>query len=465
MMRAYDLDELLPVEKVFRDPVHGYIHIQHQIILDLIDTREFQRLRRIKQLGTSSYTFHGAEHSRFSHSLGVYEITRRICDKFVRNYPAEKEGENGWDDSERVVALCAALLHDIGHGPYSHTFESIFGTDHEEVTAQIILSPETEIHHVLSKVSADFPAKVASVIQHTYPNPQVVQLISSQIDADRMDYLQRDAYFTGVTYGAFDLTRILRVIRPSKNGIAIQFQGMHAVEDYIVSRYQMYMQVYFHRVSRGMEVTLDRLLKRAKKLYYDSLVSIPTVLLEPFFEESFTLEDYLKLDDGVMSTNFTLWRDHTDPILSDLASQFLDRRPLKSVTFDPETDGEVLQKLEDIIEKAGYDTEYYTAYNSSYDLPYDFYRPKDGKPGRTQIELMYPDGSMIELSEASELVNSLTGKIRGDERFYVPREFLASEEETREISLFDPLVTEFGQYIRNHEIIHPETNEQKGTQK
>lgn len=251
----------LETEIVFKDPVHDHIHIRHQIILDLIDSKEFQRLRRIKQLGTSQYTFHGAEHSRFSHSLGVYELARKICDRFLRNYPEE------WDDSERLVTLCAALLHDVGHGPFSHTFEKIFDTDHEKLTTQIILDETSEINAILRRVSPSFPNEVASVITGQYPNPQVVQLISSQIDADRMDYLQRDAYFTGVTYGKFDLSRILRVIRPYKDGIAFQHQGMHAVEDYVVRRYQMYMQIYFHPVSRGMEVTLDRLLTRAKFLY------------------------------------------------------------------------------------------------------------------------------------------------------------------------------------------------------
>ncbi|EAC2688494.1 HD domain-containing protein, partial [Listeria monocytogenes] len=189
--------QTLAIEKVFRDPVHNYVHVQHQVILDLINSKEVQRLRRIKQLGTASFTFHGAEHSRFSHSLGVYEISRRICDIFQRNYPIEKVGPNGWDDKERLVTLCAALLHDVGHGPYSHTFEHIFHTDHEAITVAIITSPETEVHQILNRVEAGFPEKVASVITKTYPNPQVVQMISSQIDADRMDYLLRDAYFTG----------------------------------------------------------------------------------------------------------------------------------------------------------------------------------------------------------------------------------------------------------------------------
>lgn len=455
MTLNYDAEQLLPIEQVFRDPVHDYIHIQHQLILDLIDTREFQRLRRIKQLGTASFTFHGAEHSRFTHSLGVYEIARRICDKFARNFPEKTPGDGGWDDSERLVVLCAALLHDIGHGPYSHTFERIFKTDHEALTVEIILSPETEVNKLLKAVASDFPDKVASVIQKTYPNPQVVQLISSQIDADRMDYLLRDAYFTGVNYGTFDLTRILRVIRPYSQGIAFQISGMHAVEDYIVSRYQMYMQVYFHPVSRSMEVILDHLLKRAKELHENPEMYLhsQTDLLIPFFNQTSTLEDYLKLDDGVLNTYFTLWRDEKDPILSDLAKRFLDRKPFKSVHFSGKQDQPILQKLTELIREAGYDTDYYTAINNSYDLPYDFYRPNQ-LTNRTQIELIYPDGSFVELSKASEIVSSLAGKMRGDERFYFPKEFLKPKT-IKEITLFEPIYQEFKRYIKNDAIIQP----------
>ena len=151
--------QMLPMEKVFRDPVHNYIHVQHQVILDLINSKEVQRLRRIKQLGTSSFTFHGAEHSRFTHSLGVYEISRRICDIFSRNFSKEKIGNGGWDDQERLVTLCAALLHDVGHGPYSHTFEHIFHTNHEAITVEIITSPETEVYQILNRVEEGFPER------------------------------------------------------------------------------------------------------------------------------------------------------------------------------------------------------------------------------------------------------------------------------------------------------------------
>src|SRR5699024_236984 len=136
--------------------------------------------------GCANYFFPCAQHSRFTHSVVVYEITRKICDLFQRNYPSKEKGDGLWNDDERLVALCAALLHDVGHGAYSHTFEHIFHTNHEKMTTEIITSSHSEVNAVLRKVAPDFPEKVASVIEKSYPNPQVVQMISSQIDADRM---------------------------------------------------------------------------------------------------------------------------------------------------------------------------------------------------------------------------------------------------------------------------------------
>ncbi|MCI1987123.1 MAG: HD domain-containing protein [Lactobacillus sp.] len=436
--------ELLPREKVFRDPVHNYIHVQYRVLLDLINTPEFQRLRRIKQLGVASLVFQGAEHSRFTHSLGVYEITRQICDNFAANYPQE------WDDSERLVALCAALLHDIGHGPYSHTFEHIFGTDHEAITRRILLDDSTQVNQILRHVAPDFPAKVASVIDHTYPNPQVVQMISSQIDADRMDYLLRDAYNTGTNYGLFDLTRILRVMRPYPDGIAFDANGMHAVEDYIVSRFQMYQQIYFHPVSRGMEVILGHLLQRAKILYeagrFDT--GFTPRLLIPFFEHEFNLQDYLRLDDGVLNTYFTYWLDYPDPILRDFADRFLSRRPLKSVTFTDQTAG-LLPRLRALVSEAGFDPHYYTAENDSFDLPYDAYDPSSANP-KTQIEIMQLDGSLEELSTQSQLVHALRGKMTGDKRFYFPKIMLSTSSD-----LFAPVYQQFQHYLLNGALIAP----------
>ena len=443
-------EKLLPREKVFRDPVLNYIYVQHQVILDLINTKEFQRLRRIKQLGPASYTFHGAEHSRFTHSLGVYEITRRICDGFLRNYPSKTSGDGLWDDSQRLVALCAALLHDIGHGAYSHTFEHIFGTNHEAITQEIITSEKTEVNQVLSKISPSFPKEVASVIDHTYPNQQVVQMISSQCDADRMDYLLRDAYNTGANYGNFDLTRILRVMRPYEGGICFEINGMHAVEDYIISRLQMYMQVYFHPVSRSMEVILSHLLQRAKELasQLDKNDRLTPHLLMPFFKNDFTIDDYLTLDDGVLNTYFINWIDSDDKILSDLADRFINRKPLKSVEYNNETES-LIPTMQKCIQEAGFETTYYTAVNNSFDLPYDAYDPNK-KHHATQIELRRNDGTMIELSKISQLVSAVTGKHLGDERFFFPKEMLSKDSD---IDLFEPVYQEFQKHIKNDELI------------
>lgn len=430
-------------EKVFRDPVHNYITVNHPVIYDLINTREFQRLRRVKQVSTTVYTFHGAEHSRFSHCLGVYEIARRVTEIFDEKFP------DIWDSSENLLTMVAALLHDVGHGAYSHTFEKLFDTDHEAITQEIITSPDTEINAILKRVSPDFPEKVASVINHTYHNKQVIQLISSQIDCDRMDYLLRDSYYSGAKYGQFDLTRILRVIRPTKDGIVFEYNGMHAVEDYIVSRFQMYMQVYFHPASRGMEVLLQNLLKRAKHLYQldSQFFEKCSPNLIPFLANEAGLEDYLALDDGVMNTYFQAWMKSEDKILADLASRFINRKVLKSITFEEDSRKE-LSHLVDLVKSVGFDPEYYTGIHVNFDLPYDIYRPEKKEP-RTEINMIQKDGSVVELSTISPIVKTLTGTIYGDRRFYFPKEMLSDDD------LFAHTKKEFMSYISNDHFVSP----------
>ncbi|WP_264455557.1 HD domain-containing protein [Weissella viridescens] len=442
-------------EKVLRDPVLNEIHVYDQVILDLIATPEFQRLRRVKQLGVTSEVFHGAEHSRFSHSLGVYEIARRIERHLAQFYPTQTNTDGLWNPEERLVLLCAALLHDLGHGAYSHTFEHIFNTDHEAYTQEIILSPTTQINAVLKQVAPDFPEKVAQVIAKTYPNPQVVQLISSQIDADRMDYLLRDAYFTGATYGEFDLARIIQTIHPYAGGIAFADKGMNAIEDYVVSRYQMYVQVYFHPVSRAMEVLLQHLLERAKSVFENhaerglSNAFMPKALM-PLFEGDITLDEYLMIDDSVMLAAISEWRNSDDSVLADLSRRFLNRVPLKSIVIDEQTRS-LLPQLRELVETAGFDTQYYTAENDSFDLPYDAYDPKARKP-RTQIELRQQNGDLIELSQKSALVQALTGRVFGDARFFFPSEML---QEHPVEDMMAPVYADFQQYIENGQLIEP----------
>ena len=403
----------LPEEKVFKDPIHRYIHVKNQIIWDLIKTKEFQRLRRIKQLGTLYLSFHTAEHSRFGHSLGVYEIVRRLIDESF-------SGREAWDDKDAPLALCAALLHDLGHGPFSHSFEKIFNTDHEAFTQAIITGP-TEVNEVLSRVSPTFPQEVADVINKTHANKLVISMISSQIDADRMDYLQRDAYFTGVSYGQFDMERILRLMRPSKDEVLIKESGMHAVENFIMSRYQMYWQIYFHPVSRGGEVLLNNCLKRAKQLYNEGyqFKMYPTDFI-PFFEERVTIAQYVDLDEVVVQYYLKAWVNEDDTILSDLARRFINRDLFKYMPFD----GSIITitELTDLFVQAGIDPNYYFVSESFTDLPYDYDRPGSN---RQPIHLLRRNGTIREISNESLVISSITGINREDYKLYYPKELIS----------------------------------------
>jgi uncharacterized protein len=401
-------------EKVFKDPVHRYIHVRDELIWQLIGTREFQRLRRIRQLGTTYLTFHGAEHSRFSHSLGVYEITRRIIDIF--------QEKQTWDPEQRLLVLSAALLHDVGHGPFSHSFEKVFGVDHEEFSRDIILG-DTEVNRVLLQMGDDFPKQVAEVIAKTHPDKLIVSLISSQIDADRMDYLLRDAYFTGVSYGNFDIERILRVMRPTEDGVVIKSSGMHAVEDYIMSRYQMYWQVYFHPVTRSAEVILSKILHRAKELYETGYTFKRELShFKTLFEGNVSLEDYISLDEGVIHYYFQGWTDEEDLILSDLCIRFIDRKLFKYTEMVSFTDGHLLSAY---FQEAGINPKYYLVVDSSSDLPYDFYRPGE-KEERLPINLLKPNGEIRELSRESDVVEAISGKRRTDHKLYFPLDLIES---------------------------------------
>ncbi|HLR52944.1 MAG TPA: HD domain-containing protein [Candidatus Avamphibacillus sp.] len=420
---AYKSEQLSEV-KVFKDPVHRYVHVRDKVIWDLIATPEFQRLRRIKQLGTSNLTFHGAEHSRFNHSLGVYEIVRRIINNF--------RGRKHWNNEERLLSLCAALLHDLGHGPFSHSFEKVFKLDHEQFTQRIILG-DTEVHRILEKVEQGFSQKVADVIAKTYTDKLVVSLISSQIDADRMDYLQRDAYYTGVSYGHFDMERILRVMRPIDDQVVIKSTGMHAVEDYIMSRYQMYWQVYFHPVTRSAEVILSKIFHRAKYLFENNYTFklVPTHFIS-FFNERVSLNDYLKLDENIVYYYFQLWQEEEDAIISDLCQRFINRRLFQYVDFNPNKQMHQVMRLTKLFQEIGINPEYYLVVDSSSDLPYDFYRPGEEEE-RLPIHLQMPTKELKELSRHSDIVEAISGKKRTDHKLYFPEDFLNNLEQNEKV--------------------------------
>ncbi len=301
----------LPESRVLRDPVHGYIHIQLEVIWKLINTPEFQRLHRIRQLGADFQVYHGAEHSRFGHSLGCYEITRRMVSEVasLKNLAPE----------DQTAVLCAALLHDIGHGPFSHLFEKLTHVHHERMSVRILSEPESQVYQVL-KAEADWlPERTAAIIEHKIP--LLSSMVSSQLDADRMDYLLRDAFFTGTEYGKFDLERILRTLRVHEGKLCVKESGMHSVEDYMMARYHMYWQVYLHPDAKSYERLVLQFFLRYEKVRDQ----YPIEVFEPLYGEM-SLQDFFLLDENRIFYGFQEGLHSGDPILRDFANRLLNRQ-------------------------------------------------------------------------------------------------------------------------------------------
>lgn len=397
--------------KVFRDVVHDYIRVEYMPIWKLINTKEFQRLRRIKQLGGTSMVFPSAEHSRFVHSLGVYEITRQMTEL--------DQVKKHLTDYERLTVLCAALLHDLGHGPFSHSFEGIFQYNHEEMTTALIRG-HTEVHDVLSQIDSQLPEDVARIIEKKADKPMLVQMISSQVDADRMDYLLRDSYNCGVTYGQFDLSRILRTMRIVDNRIVFKSSGVQAIEDYILARYYMYWQVYYHPVSRSYEQVLGSVMRRVKDLYKENYTfksSFP--LLIPFLEDHFTPEQFVKLDETSLLYYIRCFMDEEDVILKDLSTRLLERELFKYRTLKGDEDFENTRKI--CIEE-GLDPRYYVTSDAIMNqVPYKRMKVRHAN----EVEILKEDGSISSLPEESEIVQAiLLGKAKQDQKIFSTRQVI-----------------------------------------
>lgn len=404
----HKLDEV----KVMRDPIHGYIHVEDQIIWDCINAKEFQRLRRIHQLGGDFQVYHTAEHSRFAHSLGVYEIVRRMVNEV-------KELKEALSEKDKITVMLAALLHDIGHGPFSHAFEAICDVKHEIFTQRIILE-DSEINAILCKEDPELPSLVAAIINYQHPNDLLNQLVSGQLDADRMDYLLRDAYFTGTSYGNFDLERIIRTMRIRNGKVVVKESGIHTVEDYIMARYHMYWQVYLHPVSRSYENMIYLLFKRMKDIYAkdpDSLREYKMFL--PFLRGGdISIQDHFILDEPAAFYGFTLLTQCNDVILINLATSILNRH-LFEYTQD---EGEVqYSKIQQKCRECGYDPAYYLTRDEVIQRPYQPYKTQGGH----NIYVLCDKGDVKELSEVSDIVNAIVhGKNKEDKRIFFPKAIL-----------------------------------------
>ena len=396
--------------KVLKDPVHSYIHIHYEVIWNCLDSKEFQRLRRIRQLGGDFQVYPTAEHSRFSHSLGVYEIVRRMVTE-VKSLCVELT------EYEKVCVMLAGLLHDVGHGPFSHAFEHITNHSHEEYTAKIILD-NTELNAILRAVSEKLPLDIVSIIQHTHENDILNQIVSGQLDADRMDYLLRDSYFTATSYGQFDLERILRTMRVRKTNegrkvIVVKYTGIHSVEDYIMARYQMYWQVYYHPVARSYEAVFIQLFNRLKDIFkVDKDYFEDMKVLIPFLEKSeVSVEEYFKLDENSLLYCCALIQDKEDNIAADLAKRLQNRRLFEYVDYNEEN----LAQIKNMLKENNLDERYYLKIES---IEASVYSPYKGR--KILIEKL--NGDIVALEKASTIVESITkGQTKKEGTIFFPK--------------------------------------------
>jgi HD superfamily phosphohydrolase len=414
---------------IIRDPIHGFIDLSYyDFISKIVQTAPFQRMRRLSQLGVSVFVYPSATHNRFNHSLGAMELFVRIFDHLYR----DNKGDNDYEKL-RKTGIASVLLHDIGHGPFSHASEDVFGFHHEDVSREIINSCEikdflqsfgiltNDIIDVITK-KADGKMKLLS------------QLISSQLDVDRLDYLARDVYFTGVGFGGIDLDRIIRTMTISqeegllKDYAVIEEKGKHAVEAFLLTRNLMYDDVYHHKTTRCVEKIIEAIFKRVKELSDDGGASefkLPKELefikkTKPGSSVNETEGlDILPLDDYYAYSLFQKWsrEPETDAVLSDLSKRILERHLFKSEEIPPDQQLALTRQLnmiEDLVEKAGFNPEYYCILDSPKDRPY---QPVHSATNDEEIEESLKNNIYVkhkgtrkvtEISVVSDVIKALT---------------------------------------------------------
>ena len=419
-------------EKIIRDPVHDVIALElgdptDALIFRLLACTEVQRLRRIRQLGLASLAYPGADHSRYSHSLGVFETARRILARLGREVCV--------DESLRTTCLAAALLHDLGHGPFSHVFERVSGIHHEGITRRLILDPDSEVHHALIRHDATLPERVVDLLGCGGERTFVCDVLSSQLDADRLDYLLRDNLMTGSRYGRYDLAWLLQAMTldPGGTRLCVAAKGVSAVEAYVQARYHMYRHVYFHKVVRSAEGMTKLALQRARDLVlrghvgedlHGPSLAVPPgsgVVAKVLTNDRMTAAEFRELDDVSVMGCFKAWAGSGDAILADLCRGLLDRRLFKTIDLTavaadhgPAAVEEAVARAGSAVADAGGDPLYSLFYDNPSNAPYT------GGPGG--IAIVDSAGRTVDFADASPFVKGLEAtlsfhRLHVDERF------------------------------------------------
>lgn len=403
---------------LLRDPVHGLVTFERPeqaIIPALLAARELQRLRRIRQLGLTSLAYPGADHTRFSHALGA----AHVMGLFVERLRAIHGDLPYWQrlTSERARdALAAALLHDLGHGPFSHLFEqALVGSPrHEAWTRRIILDPSTDVNRILREHDPAMPGRVAELVDGRDALPYLAGAVSGTFDVDRCDYLLRDAHFTGVSYGRFDLDWLLRSFRfgePNSPNAAPPLaidgpKGLPAIESFILARLFMFQQVYFHKASRTSEWMMVRVLQRAHELLMAGVLlpQTPAAFAASARGDEPTLGSYLAMDDSTLWTSLDAWRSGPDAYLAELCGRLVERRLFKTIElFGDQVPRqlELLERARDVARSSGFDPDLYVGLDVASDVPYDEHDHKE------PLRVMFPDGARRAPSDVSFLLARL----------------------------------------------------------
>ncbi|WP_338981813.1 HD domain-containing protein [Spiroplasma endosymbiont of Eupeodes luniger] len=376
-----------------RDSIYGNINVQESVIIALINSKEFQRLRRILQLGGGQFVFPSAVHNRFSHSLGVYYL----IDKIFRNSSFDNVS-----NEEKTLTKIAGLLHDLGHGPFSHSFEKVSPINHEQWTIAIIQNEQSQINQVLKAFNIDVQA-VCQIIAKTHPNKIILSLVSSQLDCDRMDYLLRDSYHTGVEYGNFDIDWIMENLRIINNEIVYDEKALFAIENYLLGRYHMYWQIYNHKVGISFDYLLVNIFKRLKYLFtknfkFKTDIALFAPLLQENNSKQLNVSHYLQLDDYSLMSLFSLLAKEEDNILQDLTDRIINRRFFKLI---PNVNANDLKNYQKLLVAGNYDLDYYLIIEE-FNQPTLYQQDLMEQP----IKLVNKNDVVFNLEKKSKLINT-----------------------------------------------------------
>jgi len=333
-------------KKIINDPVFGIIHLQSELVFDLIEHPYMQRLRRIKQLGLSYLVYPGANHTRFEHAIGTSHLMRQAISVL------RMKGHEITDDEADAVTL-AILLHDIGHAPFSHALEnSLVKISHEKISLWM-----------MSELNRQFNGKLQLAIEifkNQYKKQFLHQLVASQLDMDRLDYLSRDSFFTGVAEGIVGIDRIIKMLTVWNDQLAVDYKGIYSIEKFLIARRLMYWQVYFHKTVVSAELLLIHVLKRAREISALGMDLFQTHALEIFMKNQYLEQDFFEnrqvdgknildwfalLDDNDILTSVKEWQTHADPILSNLAKCLINRKLFRIKIFDRPVSGLWKEKM------------------------------------------------------------------------------------------------------------------------